>query len=188
MPRIFFALDLPEQIRENLAQLQSSIPHASCAVKLVEKENFHLRLLFCGEVTEATLQQMLQQAQPVANTFPSFTFGIGGVGVFPSPARPRVFWTGIREGREHLMRLATSLSRALGVLPGHAFTPHLTLGRVRQGKSVNSRGFLEQTDFYAGAFTADRFFCVESILTRRGPVYTKLKEFMLAGQAAEKCL
>ncbi|HHX75316.1 MAG TPA: RNA 2',3'-cyclic phosphodiesterase [Firmicutes bacterium] len=186
MPRIFFAIDLPEKVRENLAQLQLKIPHDPGAVKLVEKDNFHLTLLFCGEVTEANLVRQLRQAAAVAKSFPPFTAGIGGVGVFPSPARPRVFWAGIREGREDIIRLAAALSRTLGVAPGQHYSPHLTLGRVRQGKRASSGNFLEQTDFFAGAFAVDRFFCLESTLTRRGPVYQKRETFMLGGREAKQ--
>ncbi|NLM45464.1 MAG: RNA 2',3'-cyclic phosphodiesterase [Firmicutes bacterium] len=186
MPRIFFALDLPEKIKDNLVQLQLKIPHASSAVKLVERGNLHLTLLFCGEVTDEALQQMLLQAQAAARAFSCFTVSIGGVGVFPSPSRPRVFWAGVREGGEQLTRLAAALSRAVGIVPGNPFSPHLTLGRVRQGKRASSGSFLEQKDFFAGIFTADRFFCLESTLTKHGPVYTKVREFMLAGQVPEK--
>ena len=65
-----------------------------------------------------------------------FDISVAGLGAFPSPTRPRVLWAGLREGREALSSLAEAVDVALARLgfprDDRAFSPHVTLARVRE--------------------------------------------------------
>ncbi len=66
----------------------------------------------------------------------SFSLIFDGVGCFPNTVRPRVVWAGVR-GAPALVdlqqRLEDGLSAAGFKKEERAFSPHLTLGRVRDG-------------------------------------------------------
>jgi 2'-5' RNA ligase len=59
-----------------------------------------------------------------------------GLGAFPSVTRPRVVWAGVTEGAGVTIELAGRVDEALTALgfarEERAFSPHITLGRVRQ--------------------------------------------------------
>ena len=65
-----------------------------------------------------------------------FDLAIEGLGAFPSLTRSRVVWAGASGGREPLVGIAARVERALadvGFPPEErAFSPHVTLGRVRE--------------------------------------------------------
>lgn len=180
MHRIFFALALPEQVRQQLADLQKRLEPAAGAVKWVEKDNFHLTLQFIGSVDESRLRQLLRNAEAAAACCTKFTITLAGVGAFPSTAKPRVIWTGVTEGRKELRELVQALNIALDKLPDKPFSPHVTLGRVRPGRVVNFAQTLQAgSSFYTEPIKINSFYCWQSTLTRSGPIYRQLKEFTL---------
>ena len=72
----------------------------------------------------------------------------------------------------------------LGFAPEErGFSPHVTLGRVGRPNADTSErlrgrmGQLSETDL--GGFTVDRFYLKKSTLTRGGPIYENLREFVL---------
>ncbi len=48
--RCFLAIELPEEVREELVRIQKQLPEAK--FKLVEPENLHLTLKFLGELSD----------------------------------------------------------------------------------------------------------------------------------------
>jgi len=67
-----------------------------------------------------------------------FSLAVGGYGVLPSPRHISVVWLGCRDGNP-LERLQAAIEEALvetGFEPeDHAFTPHITVARVDDGRS-----------------------------------------------------
>jgi len=176
MMRIFFAVELPREVRERLAAAGPSLVDHPAAVKWVEEENIHLTLQFMGEVEAQRLKCLLQAAQTAAQKCGSFTLDVCGIGAFPGCSRPRVIWAGLSRGTAELGTLADCLSQSIGVLPDKPFSPHITLGRVREGRRVLLSA---NRDFSAGSFHVDGFSCVRSTLTPAGPVYSRVAFFPL---------
>lgn len=180
MPRIFFAVAIPDHLREMLADLQSRVPGGNDAVKRVERENLHITLQFVGNVDEQQLAQILAGAQRAAQTAQPFTLEIGGAGVFPNPKHPRVIWAGVTQGRKELTTLAKILGDSIGIQPDNAYSPHLTLGRVREGRQLPLANFLRnEAGFTAGPMTVNHFTCMASTLTSQGAAYRSVKDFWL---------
>jgi len=133
--RLFIALDPSEQVRARFAALLRQLKAEAPAVKWVAAESLHLTLKFIGEQPEEKLPGL---AEALAAVAPPGHLGLcfRGLGCFPNERRPRVFWVGMEELPE-LARLAAAIERALepfGIAPeGRPFSPHLTLGRLREG-------------------------------------------------------
>jgi RNA 2',3'-cyclic 3'-phosphodiesterase len=134
--RLFVAVNLPEDERRTAHQATAPLRDAGLPVKWVAAAALHVTLKFLGDVAderEAALAAALDAA--VASVRP-FEVGLGGVGAFPSLARPRVLWLGV-EPHPALELLANDVERALRPFGFEAelrpFQPHITLGRVRDG-------------------------------------------------------
>src|SRR6478672_8223028 len=96
--RLFIALELPENCRERLAGLRTSIR----GVRWLAADQFHLTLAFLGDVEaepESRLREELGQVR-----VPPFLLPIEGVGTFGG-ARPSVIWSGVSTGHPHLFAL-----------------------------------------------------------------------------------
>jgi RNA 2',3'-cyclic 3'-phosphodiesterase len=157
-------------------------------VSWVKRENLHYTLRFMGELDEDGVARVTAAARLSVAGRPPFTATLGGAGAFPSARRARVLWLGLSEGAESLTALASGLEQALRDhgfdAASRAFSPHLTLGRVRrreQDWSARLAGVgapLERGQ--APAFTVDRVVVVESTLSPGGSLYRVRAEAALA--------
>src|SRR5271165_2056757 len=189
--RLFIALDIDPAIRERIAAFRDQMRLAAPDVRWVSPETFHVTLQFLGETKKLDeIQHVLQQVKlaPVQIAF-------RGIGFFPNPIRPRVFWIGI-EGDENLQKLVGELGRV--TLPlgfereAGPYTPHLTLARSGSGRPRPVPGehaalglqrlrakleTLPSPDF--GTMTAREFYLYESHSSSSGPRYTRRARYSL---------
>jgi RNA 2',3'-cyclic 3'-phosphodiesterase len=180
MARIFFALHLRHELQSKLSAVQKVIPVPQNAVKWVEEKNLHLTLQFIGDVDGHTLETILKGARLAAWNIQPFSIEIARIGSFPTPKQPRVIWAGVTAGAEELAGLASVLAKEIGIRPDKPFSPHITLGRIRDGHSCDLSGYVHiNSSFVAGTMQVDRFACVSSVLTSGGPVYKNKAEFHL---------
>jgi RNA 2',3'-cyclic 3'-phosphodiesterase len=134
--RLFVAVLLNDATRAALAgtveRLHSEAPH----VAWVQAPNLHLTLKFLGSVADPLVEPVREALRTAAASARGFELIIEGLGAFPASSRPRVIWAGIAEGREAATELAGLVDSALAPLgfppESRAFSPHVTLGRVRQ--------------------------------------------------------
>jgi RNA 2',3'-cyclic 3'-phosphodiesterase len=137
--RTFIAAELPAQAREALAGLSGRVARnwPGPAVRWASPENIHLTLRFLGDTDTRLVPALGAGLEEIAGGAAPFALGLGGMGCFPSAGRPRVVWVGLDDPEERLrllQRQVERLVRSLGwAREGRAFTPHLTLGRVREG-------------------------------------------------------
>lgn len=99
-------------------------------------ENFHVTLKFLGGVDAAQVPILTDVLRAATAGYRAFDLEIGGLGAFPSVTRPRVLWAGVIEGGHPLGALAAGVEHMLagfGFEPeARGFSPHITLGRVRE--------------------------------------------------------
>ncbi|MBI3312148.1 MAG: RNA 2',3'-cyclic phosphodiesterase [Candidatus Omnitrophica bacterium] len=175
--RLFVAVELTEQARQEVAALQVELRQTGADVKWVEPENLHLTLKFFGEVDKARLLELIETLKKCA-VCPAFSFELQGVGAFPALERPRVIWLGMNEGKEPMERLAGSLEKECALLGfpmgDRPFSAHLTLGRVRSEKRLPQLAQkLETTAFKTSEpIRVDRLVLFQSVLSSTGPAYT----------------
>ncbi|NTV52049.1 MAG: RNA 2',3'-cyclic phosphodiesterase, partial [Candidatus Firestonebacteria bacterium] len=88
-------------------------------------------------ITEFQVREVIAAGQRAAAETPVFSFRLGEPGVFPEQGAARVVWLGLSQGAQGMQALQVNLAgrlRAAGLtLEARAFTPHLTLGRVKSG-------------------------------------------------------
>ena len=176
--RLFAAIDIPEEVKDKLRALLDRVRPAA-KISWSPVENLHVTTKFMGEWPEHRLEEM---KRALASIGPSGAVGITvrGIGWFPNPRNPRVFWAGI-EGGEALQRLAQATEDAvveIGIArEERKFSPHLTLARIRDRVSLEPlhRALEEAGPYQFGDFVATAFYLYLS----KGGRYTKLAEFPL---------
>lgn len=176
MTRVFIAIELPDGIRERIAETQRALARSDARLTFVDPRNMHLTLKFIGEVDDATLDA-IQSVLPGVCADP-FEITIRGVGA-NNPRRPRVVWSNIEDAGKS-GGLHDAIEGALAPLgierETRAYTPHITIARVRQF-DPSLLGAIERvakTEF--GSFEANRYTLKKSTLTKQGPLYEDLME------------
>lgn len=181
--RVFVAINLPTSWRQGLFQVQELLKKrvSSKSVKWVEKENFHLTLVFLGEVSQKGVELIQKSLREVKA--PCFFLSLSNLGFFPNPKRPRVLWVGV-EGE--IGKLNCLYREIVLSLKKHEidfeqkFYPHITIGRVRHGHNVNFElnKKIEQK-LKLNKFFVQNFELKESRLTPKGAQYFTIERFPL---------
>ncbi len=183
--RLFVAVDIPHDIRESLGALIRELQDQMSGVRWVRPEGIHLTLRFLGEVAEERLETLRGSLRRAAAAVTIFGVEVAGAGTFPPGGRPRVVCVSLREGTGTLSLLQAGIERAVREAgfpaEGRPFRPHLTLGRVRSGRTP--RGLQEllrphERGSY-GRFEVSAVSLMQSVLGREGARYTRLEEFSL---------
>jgi RNA 2',3'-cyclic 3'-phosphodiesterase len=188
--RLFVAVEIPEDLRQKIAEfaapLQIAATKVKADVKWVRPDRFHFTLKFLGECSENHMPDIHTALETAAQGVRPFPLTLGGLGGFPEQGALRIIWLGAQEGADSLVKLATLVEEAcdLAGLPeaDHPFSSHLTLGRLRGYKnSYKLRDAMMTLPAEPlGAFTVESIHLVQSKLTSHGPEYTVLREFPLA--------
>ncbi|MGE0444458.1 MAG: RNA 2',3'-cyclic phosphodiesterase [Vicinamibacterales bacterium] len=150
----------------------------------IPPELMHLTVRFIGEVTEETAAAV---ATSLGHALPAspFTLEAAGVGAFSNHGAPRVIWGGLTSGTAELRRVERLVSErltAVGIPPDdREFTPHLTLGRVRDAAGLRTGALLAGLDRVPlGSGLVDAITLFQSRLSPHGPTYVPLHRSVLS--------
>jgi 2'-5' RNA ligase len=184
--RCFIAIDLDEEIRGALSNLQQQLAAGAdikkSDVKWVRPESVHLTLKFLGEVKDEKILEVCNAAKEVAGRHNSFDLKIESVGYFGGRSA-RVLWVGTDS--DNLSRLQKDLEQRLAQAgwpeEKREFSGHLTLCRVRNPKAGVRLATISENykDFKLGVMLADSVTLYQSQLKPTGPVYTPLANYKL---------
>jgi RNA 2',3'-cyclic 3'-phosphodiesterase len=123
-------------VRRELGTAIERLQSVARDVAWVAPGNLHLTVKFLGDVAEDRIGATTDALGQAAAGLHAFDADLVGLGAFPSVTRPRVVWAGVTEGAGVTIELADRVDEALTALgfarEGRAFSPHVTLGRVRQ--------------------------------------------------------
>jgi RNA 2',3'-cyclic 3'-phosphodiesterase len=179
--RLFTAIDIPTDLTEALRSFVSRL-QPTAKIGWSPLDNLHVTTKFIGEWPEQRLNEMKRTlaSVPVSS---AIDITVKGLGWFPNPRHPRVFWAGV-EGGEPLRTLAWATEQAvaqLGVpIEERDYSPHLTLARIRETVALDRlhktlESFPAGCGFDFGSFRATQFFLYLSA----GGKYTQLAGFPL---------
>ena len=178
--RAFVAIDLPEDIRQSLADLQQQFAQSQADISWVRPDQLHLTLKFLDEVSDSQRAQVEAFLTQLATTTAPITIGLHGVGAFPSSRDPRIIWAGVGKGNAELVALADAIeqeSRAVGLKrEERAFSAHITLGRLRSARGHQAIATALQTMTWKASapWLASSLALYQSTLSSQGPTHTLL--------------
>ena len=181
------------EVRAALARAQQALraaaPHA--AVRWTDPATIHLTVKFLGEVPADGIAAVSAAVAATGATSPPFEIAVGGLGAFPSLARPQVVWAGITAGGPPLAALAARIEAAVEPLgfarEARPFRGHLTIGRVRSPAGVRPLADAVEAacGLAFGTWTAREIVLFESRLGPRGARHEALGMHPLAGATPE---
>ena len=161
MPRLFTGIELPEEIREDLGELEQPLP----GVRWIEMDDLHLTLRFAGDLDKTTANEFADFLAGIE--VPAFPIRISGLGTYGG-RDPRILWAGVEAG-EDLQRLARAneqAARNAGLEPAvRAFKPHITLARMKNAQPERLARYLQKH----GAFRTEPFYVTHFALFSAKP-------------------
>lgn len=182
--RAFLAIPLPSACKNQIVLAQKKLAAEVANVRWVAPGSVHLTLKFFADLHEESLEKIGQIMLSVGALFPPFPIHIGGLGTFPTPLRARVFWLGI-QGGERLNQLHAELEQNLEQIgiprENRPFTPHLTLGRHRQGIFVPGPVLHRHGLLHCDSFLAEQVILYQSRLGPAGATHIPLHTLSLTG-------
>ncbi|MCL2689809.1 MAG: RNA 2',3'-cyclic phosphodiesterase [Chitinispirillia bacterium] len=175
MIRLFIAIDIPENICEDIGDIYEAIPGA----RWTPENQLHLTLRFIGDVSEDIAQTIDNSLKTVK--FAPFTMQLQSVGFFPPRKEPRILWCGIAKN-DILIRLQKHVERAViaAGLPNadRKFHPHITVARLNGSPPQKLAGFMSANSlFKTKPFLVSKFILYSSVLKREGPLHIKEAEY-----------
>ena len=171
--RLFISIQLNDEMRDALAQIQNSMQRQGVRGNFTREENLHLTLAFIGEYPDPyDVKDIIDRIE-----FDAFAIKLEGLGSFGS-----LWWAGV-SGSDELKTLAKQLRRALadaGIpFDRKKFSPHITLvrkpevtGRIPEGRRGIPEGVL--SDLPTAEMTVDHISLMRSERGRHGMIYTEL--------------
>ena len=179
--RTFFAVELPRNVKAEMAHLQTELRRAGADVGWTNPENIHLTLRFLGEIEEGRLNSLKQVCAETVAEFHPFSLCLKETGYFPDFRRPRVLWVGLGGSIEIATQLQNRLEQGLMAFgfdrEDKPFKPHLTIGRVKSGKNI--KPLVAKADMYRLpelSFEVGEIVLFKSELLPAGARYTALSK------------
>lgn len=134
--RVFLGIPLPASLARETYACTSGLRERLPDVKWVRAENYHITVLFLGEIDDSEISR-------VAGLLGAIDFGcgagaiLGTIGQFPPRGALKVVYAGLAEGGDCCVSVQAMVSSAL---PEYAerrpYVPHITLGRAKSGRRV----------------------------------------------------
>ena len=181
MTRLFVSLEIPEDVKEDIAQLYGDVPGA----RWIELDQIHLTLRFIGEVDGLGFQDVLGALSSVRAA--PFSLVLRGVGHFPPRGEPRMLWAGVEKNEAlHVLhgRIESALVR-VGIEPERRrFVPHVSIARLHGTPSRAVGSFLARHGlFYTRPIAIDEFHLMSSKLTPKHAIHRSEATFPLDAAA-----
>lgn len=188
--RAFIAIDVPSEARQIMAgtmrELADQVPGS---VRWVDAQGIHLTLKFLGDIPAQDVADILAALKTPVEQVPAFSIQLTGLGMFPNNRRPRVLWAGVEGQLDSLTILQQGVEGVLSEMnyatERQTFSPHLTLGWVRERISPGARRRIIQAMSSATIQTSDPWLVEEirifrTTLTPQGSIHTSMGAVPLA--------
>lgn len=178
MPRLFTAIEVPEQIRQRLGLIRAPFAGA----RWIDAQDMHITLRFFGDIDGRTADEVADflggvRARP-------FQVQVADLGSFGG-RDPHALWAGVKSSPdlETLHYANERAARAAGLEPEtRTFKPHVTLARLRGVRERDVATFLQHN----GGLTTEPFLVTRFVLLSArpgtgGPPYAVEAEYPFEG-------
>lgn len=187
--RLFFAINATDPLTKDFApaskKLKINADKQDITIKWVPLDNFHVTMTFLGEQPEENIPALQETLNEVCSQFTPFDLKIEDVGAFSNEHEARVIWLGV-QNKKVFGDLKSNLDQALlekqllSQPDEREFSPHLTLGRLRNPRSVKDMiSPFKRKSF--GKIHVHEVILYESKLQGNYPIYIPLYRSELLG-------
>jgi len=182
-----FNQELIQKMTETRKELKTGIKRG---VTWADPSKTHLTLKFLGEIDVNQVVEINKVLAAVCRDSSSFEIFCNGIGCFPNLQQPRVIWIGIKhESKLFDLQLLIENACYSAGLPKEEkkFSPHFTLGRIRENLPSSDLEFLQgvakiEQERPPVGLTVDQIILFKSQLFQTGPVYSQISAFKLQNE------
>ncbi|MEZ5360535.1 MAG: RNA 2',3'-cyclic phosphodiesterase [Candidatus Zixiibacteriota bacterium] len=183
MLRLFIALHFPDGIKRQLGDIIEQARRKADGIKWVEPHNMHLTLKFLGDTPKNMVSPIIGGIESAIAGASACRITVDGFGGFPNLRKPRVIWAGMN-GAGPIVKMAGAINSELAGIgiekDSKRFSPHITLGRVKQPGNYGALAdFLQDLNFSSEPLILDSLALVQSTLTPSGPIYENVHKCKL---------
>lgn len=180
--RLFIALEIPEEILDEIILIRDEIYGKNENVRWEKKEKLHITLKFLGDVElikndiiVSQLKEIVTALRPIHCEFEKF-------GLFYKNNKPGILWGGLGKNIfvEKLVNEIENRMENIG-FPNEkrSFKAHFTLLRIKGREDSEKLNKFAKHEFDPLGFKADIITLYKSELLPAGSVYTKIETFKL---------
>ncbi|WP_029005710.1 RNA 2',3'-cyclic phosphodiesterase [Azorhizobium doebereinerae] len=175
MPRLFTAIEIPEDVGSTLSLLRGGISGA----RWIDPEFYHVTLRFVGDVDDALARDIALMLGQVRRR--AFDMVLDGLDQFGGH-KPRAVFATVK-ANPALLELQAEQERImqrLGLAPERSFRPHVTLARLRDASTRQVADYLAMRGLYRSMpFHVPRFVLYSSRDSVGGGPYVVEAEYPL---------
>lgn len=179
MIRLFFAIEIPSNIKNEIVKLRDEIYYDD-KLYWETKSKYHLTIKFLGDTDENLITKLNEMAENVVTNFNRMELTFANFGFFKRGDIPSVLWLGIKNN-PMLFAFSKQLDeslKSLGIESGkRKFFPHLTILRIKNYVEGLKKFENKSADFLS--FNCHSISLIKSDLTKQGSIYTTIKKFNL---------
>jgi 2'-5' RNA ligase len=181
MIRLFTALLIPDEIKQELLTTCSSLVDDYEQYRWESSEKIHLTLKFIGEVKEVLIEP-IKNDLAFTEEFKHFNCSITRFSFFFRNGEPKILWMGLNTD-ERIHKLVEELNRRLSIfsipIEKRRFKPHLTLLRLKRDPGEEFIKKFKEHSFEEINFKLKTLALVKSELFQTGAQYTEIKKYNL---------
>ena len=180
MKRLFVAIEIPPMVRAQFYGLEEELGVKNS--RWVKEENWHVTVLFLGEVEEEKIYGISEGLMKAAGEMEPFKLILKEARIQPPGKEARMVWAVFEESKEFLElaeRVKNKLKKILDVKDSFkdGKTPHITLARFDGFSGVKA----ERVKLNGG-FEVREIILMESELLGGGSRYTEIGSFALKAE------
>ena len=179
--RTFVALDLPENIKEDVAAVisnfRSSYPFG---VNWVPQENLHITFQFIGETKEEDIPEIAEFIETNFSELSALLFINPKLEILPGK-NPKIIWIGLENDDSLIQKISKKLKnelRKMGYkIDSRRFRFHITLGRIKKRLPEKTIEQILTTELNIKSFEVSRVILYKSLIKPRGPRYIEIVNY-----------
>jgi RNA 2',3'-cyclic 3'-phosphodiesterase len=189
--RLFFSINPPPDVIRHLSAIQSEVRKVletgfdpQRAVRWTRPTQFHLTILFLGNVPPAEIANLEAAANEVMASFKELpVLTLSGIGSFPAFHRPRVLWVGCRSNgllQQLQSGFLAAFSKKIPLKENERSYPHITIARFRHlpQRFAERMRILSAKDWFPECFwRVNSVSLMRSVPGPEGAEYTCLSNF-----------
>ncbi|MBU1076910.1 MAG: RNA 2',3'-cyclic phosphodiesterase [Spirochaetes bacterium] len=190
LTRIFIAIDLPDQVKDEIENSYKNISSdKKIRIRWIPKKNLHMTLKFLGAVSEKQIEKICETLKDLKLNMDSELF-THSYGLFPLKGIPKIFWVSFKENNKNeLSDLFEMIEQSLEPLgfqkEKRRFVPHVTIARLKISGNSELKDFHRVMERYnekfksisKQSFPVKKITLFKSELQPGGAVYSKIMEF-----------
>lgn len=132
--RFFLALEVPEQNRQEITQVQHAIHEILPDLRVTNPEKLHLTLAFLDEQPDELQDQLITMLKQAVKDIAGFEVTPSYIDGFPNLHHAHILWMGVKGDVDKLFLIRERIKDGLKALNIHIderrYTPHIAIGKL----------------------------------------------------------